>query len=232
MEVVKVSFVHHINDLWPIRLGLCLFHLIVSVLNSMSSPCDKKSKKEATLEKKGTVTGWQWWWKCKNIEVALKSNHEYYTPEGNFNIKHQNSTLLIISHIGHIICVRITTRIFLGTSGFWHSGSLWIVKCFSPAAFNLQSSQFIDWRSFTLSVPTTLALYAFVSGSSFNSLLLGMGLPIWMHFCGSASGSSWRSLKQWWTNVGEWGPILCNKPKAPRSLCLLRVKRFMQRFSW
>lgn len=90
----------------------------------------------------------------------------------------KNSTLLGISHIEHIICGEITTRIFLGASGFWHSSSFWICVVFFfflnfssrliSRAANLQTG-----GAFTLSVPTTFPFHAFVSGSSFNGVLLG-----------------------------------------------------------
>lgn len=146
----------------------------------------------------------------------------------------KNSTLLIISHIGHIICGEITTRIFLGASGFWHSSSFWFRVFFFflfPLPLNLQSSQLIDGGVFPLSVPTTFPLYAFVSGSSFDGLLLGAGLPMCVHF---VCVCTWIFLKMLETTVNKCRrvrPILYNKPKAPRRLHLLWVKRFIQRFS-
>lgn len=126
-----------------------------------SCKCHKKSGKEALPAKKGNHTGWR-----ENTEIKKqtpppqKQRHPQRLILGvlrqreTLMLSIKASTLLLISHIGHIICGGITTRIFLGASGFWHSSSFWIRVFFIlfyflfPLPLNLQSSQFIDRRSF------------------------------------------------------------------------------------
>lgn len=161
--------------------------------------------------------------------MSLKSNCQCSTPEGNFDSKHREfNPPHRFTYWAYSLCEDYNMNLL---RYFWFLTRQQPLNhwAFFPLRLNLQYSQLKD-RSFTLSVPTTLPLSAFIPGRRFNSVARCGLADTWARLC----VCTWIFLKMPETtvkSVGGWGPVLCNKLKAPRRLHLLWVKRFIQRFS-